>query len=683
MKRRKNLLIAVILPFLMVSCRNLMDDDAYSSEYKRLEHKIIQTELLTSQNFDIYKDIGTGVQNSGNIILYFTKDGDIPYVEVSDFLKLCNEEYMDLYGSDYPFFKVSQNGSLYKVARDWNEKYYFTIDFSTGIVSYSDFDWFLLPKNAVASVDIITDDSVIHRLAVTDVRGNNVALTVNLNNYNIPIKFDSGYGFLPLSVLTLLSASAVMFIYNGEDVYLASDNPSQPFSSHISNPKSTWSKEFGEYSYNYFCLHMDMKYGRKDFLGVTKFNDWLTACGLKEDISSSSVLVSETALGKVLLTNIGDLHTYYNSLTPYIELDSSTGKLKREPDGIKNNESMIRQENNANVLKSKMSKKCLYYDTGTPGYRTDNTDRLDRIMNIYIPRHIDEKTNTIFLTFDNFISTINYPNYKSNWKYNTIGAKGINDGVYFFKLESGAEALVLDTSITTIAGFIDAVNTNTGNAYAINFARETDTILLTVVSNYIIRELNALNQSDSNEYPRKIENVVLDISRNGGGACDDNVFIASWFLGQSDFHTVNKITGSKCTVAYIADINFDEQYSNFFSYSNPASGLQKMDTICDLRRYCVTSLQSFSCGNIFPTQVAFKDNVTLIGHGSGGGTCVVENITMPSGTVFCTSSQWQFSTLNNGSYEDIESGARIDVNVDTENFDTIYDREVFCEKYIN
>ena len=45
---------------------------------------------------------------------------------------------------------------------------------------------------------------IIQHLCFTDLRRSNIFYAVNLNDYNIPIKFEAGYRFVSLSLITLL-----------------------------------------------------------------------------------------------------------------------------------------------------------------------------------------------------------------------------------------------------------------------------------------------------------------------------------------------------------------------------------------------------------------------------------------------------------------------------------------------
>ena len=650
----------ILLALTLVSCRNLTDDDTYSSEAKKVQEEVT-AETLTLRKTDLYRmnngplECLTGDEACN---LYFAQEGDIPYVEIAEFIKYYR-------GAD---FLVTHEGSVYKVARPWNSDYYFTIDFSDGKVTYSDLDYYALPEKAVSCNDIITNYSSFERKTLVEIRGSNVSYSVNLKDYNIPLKYENNLGFIPVNTLFVLLYDYSKFLYNGKDAFV--DNytnyKNTEYSAKISNPKETTSKEFAEYSYNNLCLMLDMNYGRKEYLGVTKFDTWISAAGLKSELSSTNVDTAENALAKLLLQNIADVHTYYQHWTPFKGLNPNADTSRDIPANclyatptpkVVENPTAARRSMNGLTLwyMRKNSKDSAWCGNGNNG-----------IMNIFIPKNeggTSTTANTIFLCFDNFESTEKYEqDYKNTWKFDAIGSKGTSDDVYFYKSNGRNENLVYDESITNIDAFV--ANVKAGNAGGIQFKNTDDTIRLTVVSNYIIRKLYA-------DGSRKLTNVVLDLSLNGGGANDDEAFMSSWFLGKSVCGYVNKTTGSKSAVEYQSDVNFD---GKFDENDNIAGAV--------LKRYCITSLTSFSCGNLFPSQIYFSDSVKTFGQKSGGGTCCVVDYITPSGDYVVTSSFTQMSTFINGSFVDIDAGIDVDFPIAQMDFSKVYNRYEFCDNYV-
>ena len=161
-----------------------------------------------------------------------------------------------------------------------------------------------------------------------------------------------------------------------------------------------------------------------------------------------------------------------------------------------------------------------------------------------------------------------------------------------------------------------------------------------------------------------IDNVVLDLSANGGGMAPTALWMVSWFLGEAQASVYHTATGAECTVVYRADVNFDHQYD-------------EKDTISGLNLYCLTSPQSFSCGNLVPWAFKADGRVTLLGRVSGGGACSVDYMTTAWGTSYQLSSPNQLSFVKNGSYYDVDQGAEPDIFI--RDFRNFYDRNALTE----
>ena len=164
-----------------------------------------------------------------------------------------------------------------------------------------------------------------------------------------------------------------------------------------------------------------------------------------------------------------------------------------------------------------------------------------------------------------------------------------------------------------------------------------------------------------------IENVVLDLTNNTGGAVDAAVVVLGWFLGDAPFSVKNMATGAMSTAVYRADVNLDHQYD-------------EKDTVSDKNLYCLISPVSFSCGNLVPAALKSSQKVTLIGRTTGGGSCVVQPMSTAYGTVFQISSPLRMSFLKNGSFYDIDQGVEPDYYID--NIAHLYNREALTE-FIN
>ncbi len=162
-----------------------------------------------------------------------------------------------------------------------------------------------------------------------------------------------------------------------------------------------------------------------------------------------------------------------------------------------------------------------------------------------------------------------------------------------------------------------------------------------------------------------IENVVLDLSNNSGGDADTAIFVISAFLGDGYGSLKNTMTGALSTGVYNVDVNLDGKFDE-----NDLGLVGK-------KRFCLTTINSFSCGNFVPCVFKNSNAVTLIGRTSGGGSCVVLPLTTAYGTLFRISGPSRLAFTKNGSFYDIDQGAEPDFTLAFP--ESFYDREALNE----
>ena len=162
-----------------------------------------------------------------------------------------------------------------------------------------------------------------------------------------------------------------------------------------------------------------------------------------------------------------------------------------------------------------------------------------------------------------------------------------------------------------------------------------------------------------------IENVVLDLSVNGGGSSDAAIFVLSAFLGEGYASLMNSMTGALTTGVYAVDMNLDKEFND------------GDDGFLEKNLYCLISPVSFSCGNLVPNVFKNSNRVTLLGRTSGGGSCAVLSMSIAYGTSFQISGPKRLAFTKNGSFYDIDQGAVPDYSLTkTESF---YDRTALSD----
>ena len=191
---------------------------------------------------------------------------------------------------------------------------------------------------------------------------------------------------------------------------------------------------------------------------------------------------------------------------------------------------------------------------------------------------------------------------------------------------------------------------------------EEDTIASIDTAKLVLYAHERITRKDS-----PIENVVMDLSLNGGGQANAAAIVAAWYLGEAAISVRSSLTGAISTATYRFDANLDHQFD-------------EKDCVLDKNLFCLIGPYSFSCGNLVPSIFRSSNRVTLLGKTSGGGSCSILCLSTAYGASFQISSPYRLSYLKNGSYYDTDTGIVPDCYImKPENF---YDREALTE-YIN
>ena len=160
--------------------------------------------------------------------------------------------------------------------------------------------------------------------------------------------------------------------------------------------------------------------------------------------------------------------------------------------------------------------------------------------------------------------------------------------------------------------------------------------------------LDALKKADADP---EVENLIIDITANGGGSADIVMAMTSLILDKSYISQDNALTGQRAIVEYEVDRNFDRVFDD-----------KDKDVHYDLNFAVLTSGMSFSCGNLFPSML--KDNgVPVMGETSGGGSCAIQAMCTADG--FCFQISSFRARLNTLAGENIDEGITPDLPIAT------------------
>ena len=141
------------------------------------------------------------------------------------------------------------------------------------------------------------------------------------------------------------------------------------------------------------------------------------------------------------------------------------------------------------------------------------------------------------------------------------------------------------------------------------------------------RAFNDIIDNNADPSKTKINNIVVDLTLNGGGMLDVIPYLEAYFEADPTITVKDMKTGAVIETEYMLDLDYDGVFGD--TYDDPSYGF---------KFYLLTSNFSFSCGNYFPTVIKEHGSMTIIGETSGGGECAVGLFATACGTIFRNSS---------------------------------------------
>lgn len=145
-----------------------------------------------------------------------------------------------------------------------------------------------------------------------------------------------------------------------------------------------------------------------------------------------------------------------------------------------------------------------------------------------------------------------------------------------------------------------------------------------------------------------VTNFVLDLTCNGGGDTNALFAMESLLLGSAEETMEDRLTGQLVTETYQVDRNFDGVFD------------QRDDQVSyDLHFAVLTSISSFSCGNILPSDCR-DAGIMILGEQSSGGACPVQENVTADGLPYQLST---FLRIRNAAGEVIDGGVPVDADL--------------------
>lgn len=523
---------------------------------------------------------------------------DIPYISLtSDFLKACLQK-------EFTFSEVNADTKTVTITNKDRSSTKAVLDLTKHTLSFENYDLFF-SNSAKVYMDPVDTEAFVKLNAdyikITDcsnIAGQSVALGWYTQDVGVVLwkKTDGTYEVaVPLQFLNdvFLSPSQSHLVYNGKNIFNTSALAVKAISDeYYDSPYlgKPRSAALAELCYNELCLNLDFNYGLKAIHGIDKFPDFDSYF---KSAGIKNDLMSTNA--STFANALKDVCEFYfgDGHSNYMYNSPYYGNASR-PTGSHTSPQRVKySESNA---KYQAARDSVYTSGNLPGYELSSDGK------------------TAIVRFDEF----------------TLNAQALSKADRIAK----GDELISNNLLEKYVNYADAAKTQ--HLYENTY----DTVAFIYAVNKKIQATTG------------IENIVLDMSCNGGGANHSAGFVLAWMLGTCDFAFTNPITGAKWTISYLADVNMDGVYDGD---KDPKKETVK-DTVKNKNLFCLISPCSFSCGNMVPAMLKASDRVTILGVTSSGGSSCVQMSSVADGTTFRMSSKYVMSVNKNGSNYDIDRG---------------------------
>jgi len=683
-------------------------DDSFSLE----TIKIGKTEAsVEGKVYPFIKDYGKDEYEHDEFTLYTVEDGDIPYVSVPEYMTFLGNmmgEYGKRSGITYDIKTIGENNYLVKRP---DVDSYMVINTDLNTLDFDNFNAFTQMADVKASVPMmdLPDPKSIDMNAIGDlimelktlpedeqldfiqkyfqgeqepeslfataqetINRKGEMISLNLSDYLIDFVEQDGVCYVPLQTMNDLFLGEIYtsMVFNGETLYFI------PYDSKLAKeidkdvPKEM-SPEFALFNYNELRFLLDCFYGLKEEHGISSFGTLLAQnTNLVSELISTDPDEFDDAVSRLTFTYFDDGHS--GLLNPSWRSTSMPDFLSSQ--GLATS---YRTKLNAKYLAARSNAYPdglpMYEEVGDTAFVTFDTFYcMDDYSEYY---HMDELTEDQFVidtTLDDFTQLlVGNPDVLSGDSEGDSSTEAVTESAEEAPAENTEEAAAESAEE---AGIEEETGDSTGDSNG-DSSEESDSSEDSLGEMAEAEEpepvdtiallMYAYQQITREDSP--VKNVVLDISLNGGGKSEAAIYVLVWMLGQANIAVRDTFTGAETIMRLTADLDLNENYT--------ASGKGLINKGYNL--YCLTSPNSFSCGNLVPAALKMSEQCTLIGRTSGGGSCAVLPCTSASGTFFQISGPMQLTTIRNGSAYNIDQGIEPDVVLNK--IDTFYDRETLVE----
>jgi hypothetical protein len=514
---------------------------------------------------------------------FYEKTPNVPYVGVKQF-------YKEFYNTD---FRMNQSGDTYKF--NYYENAFISFDTNNEIMSV------LNVSSLGFHPDFLTSNSTIFLKHTKTLTTTPQVKTVDLKNYNIETYRGNDDVYVPLQLISNLSADIHLFCitYNGKNLYEID------YSGQLSNSVGRLDTFYGDsffepivsnekrkddvidFSYNLLCLEIDNFRGYTNQMAFIDNN--IVSNGLNGTLEAKYPNLKKLLLSSDKEEYCAGIISLFSGLSD----GGHTGFLSKYIEKYPEISRIIEQYSEINKLNYRTS--LLQFSKTINSNKIIKTKKtvfdLEDTKYYY---HSDDTNHLAYIGFDTF--EVNY----SGWDQ------------YYNKLAKGEEVSTLIEN----------------DSYS--FLREA--------------LFKALDEGETN--------VVIDIASNGGG--DSNAVVGIYGLlnkAKGSITMNNVVAKSKSEEQFLVDVNLDGKYDE--------KDVLECTRLENLNIVIMTSSCSFSSGNLLPCLLK-EAGYKIIGEKSGGGSCAIQIETTAEGLLYVRSS---CNCLSDNAGNNIDSGVEVDYSL--------------------
>ena len=323
------------------------------------------------------------MEDERKISIYYSKGSDIPYISLSEQVKLVDEWIKQTSPKDKVISKTKGNKTTW-TRKAGQLRFKAVFDSEKNTVYFDDLNGFFRFSGAsLVGAEYSHELSELFSPGECNYNRYGRSVTIDLSEYGIRLVKSGKEIYLPLQTFSdvILSMFGNFALYNGDCVItlgttsIPLDLGKKYFEKY--DPSGTeMSEEYALFNYNELCLAFDFLYGLKETHNISSFDEFFKETGLEALLKSRDSASVDLALTGAINMFFDDLHCNFSSISYRTSADKYTEGSKVLPQGAFRKRTL---DLNAELL----AQRAVYFPEGFVPYQ--------------------EIGDTAYITFDTFM----------------------------------------------------------------------------------------------------------------------------------------------------------------------------------------------------------------------------------------------------------------------------------------